>query len=238
MRAHVDRLRSLQYHFNNIFSITYNAWSAPMRLGSAAKLLFAQILLTLFVSQVSAAPCIAPPLSPDAVNQFKGSPQALIAPDSDTRTIEATARDLAATDPSLAAELVNVAHGASPRFKGAIAAGLAQAAVACQTVDQQAALLIQQAAASFDDGEFQNVFAAVAGDLSTAAVAAAAESAVSAVGSVVVVNPTGSRPATTNFGGGGNSSFFQIAGPTTISAPATTTSTTTTTSASPVSTTR
>jgi hypothetical protein len=232
-------LQFLQYHLNNIFQSPTNAWSVPMRLGSAAKLLFAQILLTLFVSQVSAAPCIAPPLSPDAVNQFKANPQALVASDSDTRTIEATARDLAATDASLATDLVQLAHGTSPRFKGAIAAGLAQAAVACQTVDQQAALLIQQAAASFEDGEFQNVFAAVAGDLSTAAVAAAAESAVSAVGSVVVVNPTGSTPGPTNFGGGGNSSFFQIAGPTTISAPATTTPTsTTTTSASPVSTTR
>lgn len=210
-----------------------------MRLGSAAKLLFAQVLVTLFVSQVSAAPCMAPPLSPDAVNQFKADPQALVASDSDTRTIEATVRDLAATDASLATELVQLAHGTSPRFKGAIAAGLAQAAVACQTVDQQAALLIQQAAASFEDGEFQNVFAAVAGDLSTAAVAAANESAVSAVGSVVVTNPTGSPTPTTNFAGGGTSAFFQIVGPTTISATAPTTpSTTTTTSASPVSTTR
>jgi len=214
-----------------------------MRLGLVAKLLFAQTLLTLFVSQAVAAPCIAPPASPDAVNQFKNNPQALVAPDSDTRTVEATARDLAGTDASLAAELVRLAHGASPRFRGAIAAGLAQAAVACQTVDQQAALLIQQAAASFEDGEFQNVFAAVAGDLSTAAVAAAAESAVSAVGSVVVTNPTGSPAPTTNFGtAGGTPTFFQIAGPATATTNTTnstpTTPTTTATSVTPVSTTR
>ena len=209
-----------------------------MRLELVAKSFLAQILLVLFVSQASAAPCVAPPVSPDAVNQFKANPQALVAPDSDTRTIEATVRDLAGTDPSLAAELVQLAKGSTPRFKGAIAAGLAQAAVACQTVDQQAALQIQQAAASFEDGEFQNVFAAVAGDLSTAAVAAAAESAVAAVGSVVIVNPTGSRPPTTNFGAGGTPVFFQIAGPPTAAITSDTTPTTTTTSASPVSTTR
>jgi hypothetical protein len=216
-----------------------------MRLGLAAKLLFVPALLTLSFGQASAGPCVAPPVSPDAISQFRANPQALIAPDADTRTIEATTRDLAATDASLAAELVNVAHGSSPRFKGAIAAGLAQAAVACQTVDQQAALLIQQAAANFEDGEFQSVFAAVAGDLSTAAVAAANESAVAAVGSVVVTNPTGGRTPTTQFGGGGTSSFFQIAGPAAINAPATPATTTTppaptttTTAANPVSTTR
>jgi hypothetical protein len=214
-----------------------------MRVGLVAKLLFGQILLTFFVNQAFAAPCIAPPLSPDAVNQFKSNPQALVAPDSDTRTVEATVRDLAGTDAALAAELVGLAHGTSPRFRGAIAAGLAQAAVACQTVDQQAALLIQQAAAGFEDGEFQNVFAAVAGDLSTAAVAAAAESAVSAVGSVVVTNPTSSPAPSSNFGtAGGTATFFQISSPT--PAPASTanntptTPTTTATSVTPVSTTR
>lgn len=209
-----------------------------MRFGLVAKTLFAQMLLTLFVSQASATPCIAPPLSPDAISQFKANPQALVAPDADTRTIEATVRDLAGTDASLAAELVKLAGGTSPRFKGAIAAGLAQAAVACQTVDQQAALLIQQAAASFEDGEFQNVFAAVAGDLSTAAVAAAAESAVAAVGSVVVVNPTQSPTPPANFGAGGTPAFFQIAAPAATAGTTSTTPTTTTSSASPVSTTR
>lgn len=212
-----------------------------MHLRLVAKLLFAQLLLTLGVSQAFAGPCIAPPLSPETINEFKKNPQALIAPDSDTRTVEATVRDLAGTDASLAADLVGLAHGTTPRFRGAIAAGLAQAAVACQTVDQQAALLIQQAAAGFEDGEFQNVFAAVAGDLSTAAVAAASESAVSAVGSVTVTNPTVSPTPTTNFGAGGSLAFFQITGPAAATSPTSstpTTPTTTATSVNPVSTTR
>jgi hypothetical protein len=213
-----------------------------MRLGSALKLGFAPIVFSVFVSHASASPCVVPPLSRDAVDHFKANPQALVAPGTDARTIEGTVRDLAGTDAALAAELVQLAQGSKPRVQTAIAAGLAQAAVACQTVDQQAALMIQQAVASFQDGEFQNVFAAVAGDLSTAAVAAATGAAVGSVGSVVVTNPTSSRPATTSFGAGGTPAFFQITAITATSSPSSPSTpsspTTTTTAATPVSRTR
>ena len=127
-----------------------------------------------FIAGPAAAACIAPPLSPEFVNQFKSNPGQLIpSPDTDARAVEATARDLAGTDPALAQELVQIAKGARPRFKAAIAAGLAQAALACMSIDQQAALQIQQSVASFPDGQFQALFAAVVGDLSTAATAAA-----------------------------------------------------------------
>jgi hypothetical protein len=126
----------------------------------------------------------------------------LIAPNSDTRTIEATTRDLAGTDASLAADLVRLAEGTIPRFQTAIAAGLAQAAIACGNVDQQAALLIQQAVAGFQDGQFQASFAAVAGDLSTAATEAATAFASSSVGSVVVTNPNTSRASSPTRGSG------------------------------------
>jgi hypothetical protein len=169
------------------------------------------VLLVTSVNQVWAA-CLNPPLSIESIVQFKSNPQALVAPDSDTRTIEATTRDLAGTDASLAADLVRVAQGTTPRFQTAIAAGLAQAAIACSTVDQGAAQLIQQAVAGFDDPQFQIAFAAVSGDLSTAT-AAAATSAESSVGSVVVTNPGSTRGPTTNFGGGGVSPIFQISSP-------------------------
>jgi hypothetical protein len=146
--------------------------------------------------------CVSPPISAQSISQFKSNPQAFIAPDSDTRTIEAFVRDLAGTDASLAADFVNAAKSAAPRFQSAIAAGLAQAAIACSTVDQQAALLIQQAVAGFQDGQFQAAFAAVAGDLSTAATVAAQAFAVGSVGSVVVTNPTGARDGITQPGGG------------------------------------
>jgi hypothetical protein len=207
-------------------------WSVAMRLGLAVKALCATILVSFFTIHASATPCVVPPLSPAALDQFKANPKALIAPGSDTRTIEALVRDLAGTDASLASELVRLAEGTNPRFQTAIAAGLAQAAVACQTVDQQAALLIQQAVAGFPDGEFQSAFAAVAGDLSTAAVAAATNAAAVSVGSVVVTNPNTSGGATTTFGGGGTTPFFLItAGTATI----TTTTSTTTTAAKTVS---
>jgi hypothetical protein len=154
----------------------------------------------------------------------------------DTRTIEATVRELAGTDASLAADIVRVAEGTTPRFQTAIAAGLAQAALACSSVDQQAGQLIQQAVAGFQDGQFQASFAAVAGDLSTAATDAANSAATSSVGSVVIVNPNITPRTTLNPGGGGG-----VAALVQITAPAiavTNTRGTSTTAAVPVSATR
>jgi hypothetical protein len=172
-----------------------------MRTRLIAQALCVQMLLAVSAGQGWAA-CITPPLSAHSISQFKSNPQALIAPNSDTRTIEATTRDLAGTDASLAADLVRLAEGTIPRFQTAIAAGLAQAAIACGNVDQQAALLIQQAVAGFQDGQFQASFAAVAGDLSTAATEAATAFASSSVGSVVVTNPNTSRASSPTRGSG------------------------------------
>jgi hypothetical protein len=210
-----------------------------MHFGLVARVLGAPALLAICVNQAWAAPCIAPPASPEAIVQFKANPQAIVAPNSDTRTIEAIVRDLAGTDPSLAAEMVHLAEGALPRFRTAIAAGLAQAAVACTNVDQQAGLLIQQAVAGFNDGQFQASFEAVAGDLSTAATDAATSSAATSVGSVIIVNPNTAGRLTSNpGGGGGTAALVQItSSPITINA-ADATTTPTTTAANPVSPTR
>jgi hypothetical protein len=176
------------------------------------------------VSQAWAAGCVQPSASVQVIGGFKANPQGLITPNSDTRTVEATVRELAGTDASLAADLVRLAQGASPRFQTAIAAGLAQAAIACTNVDQQAALTIQQAVAGFQDGQFQASFAAVAGDLSTAATDAATSFANGSVGSVVIINPNASLTSTFTPGGGGtlpSPGIFALftAGPT--NAPAT-----------------
>ena len=165
-----------------------------------------------FIAGPAAAACIAPPLSPEFVNQFKSNPGQLIPkPDTDARTVEATARDLAGTDPALAQALVQIAKGARPRFKAAIAAGLAQAALACMSIDQQAALQIQQSVAAFPDGQFQALFAAVVGDLSTAATAAAESAASGSSGSVAVTNPNIS-PAAKIFPAGGGGTTGLAAG--------------------------
>jgi len=183
-----------------------------MRTRLVVETLCTSILLALFAGQVSAG-CLQPPLSAQAIGQFRSNPKALVAPDTDTRTIEALVRDLAGTDASLAADLVHVAEAAIPRFQTAIAAGLAQAAIACSGVDQNAALLIQEAVAGFQDGQFQASFAAVAGDLSTAATAAATESATGSAGSVVITNPNASaRPALTP-GGEGAVALVQFTAP-------------------------
>ena len=191
-------------------------------------------LLAVSVTQGWAG-CLKPPASDQAISQFRANPQGLVAPNSDTRTIEVTTRDLAGTDASLAADIIRVAEGTSPRFQTAIAAGLAQAAIACATVDQQAAQLIQQAVAGFQDGQFQASFAAVAGDLSTAATEAATAFATSSVGSVIVINPNGSsRSTVTSGGGGGVSALGQL----TAGAASTTPNSTSPTAAVPVSATR
>jgi hypothetical protein len=208
-----------------------------MRFGLTTRALLAQGLLLVCIGPNWAAPCVTPSLTPQEINEFKSNPAALIAPDSETRAIEAMVRDLAGTDASLASDLVRLAQMTTPRFRTAIAAGLAQAAVACNAVDQQAALLIQQSVAGFDDGQFQAAFAAAEGDLSTAATEAAAASATASVGSVIVTNPiAGSRPTTTP-GGGGSTALVQItsgAVATALGSPLTTINT----AANPVSPTR
>jgi len=173
-----------------------------MRIRLVIEALCVQVLIAISIGDARAA-CVNPPVSAQSISQFKSNPQAFVAPNSDTRTIEAFVRDLVGADATLAAEFVTVAKGAAPRFQTAIAAGLAQAAIACSTVDQQAGLLIQEAVASFQDGEFQAAFAAVAGDLSTAATVAALASSTSSAGSVIVVNPNSSPGKTTQPGGGG-----------------------------------
>src|SRR6266550_6387439 len=180
----------------------------------ASTALVGAALLAFSVTQGWAG-CLKPPASDQAISQFRAHPEGLVAPNSDTRTIEATTRNLAGTDASLAANIIRVAEGTSPRFQTAIAAGLAQAAIACATIDQQAGQLIQQAVASFQDGRFQASFAAVAGDLSTAATAAATAFAESSVGSVVIVNPNAGARTGTNPGGGGVSALVQITAPVT-----------------------
>jgi len=197
------------------------------------KALCATALLAISATQGWAG-CLKPPASDLVISQFRANPQGLVAPNSDTRTIEATTRDLAGTDASLAADIIRVAEGTSQRFQTAIAAGLAQAAIACSTVDQQAAQTIQQAVASYEDGQFQASFAAVAGDLSTAATEAATAFATSSVGSVVIVNPnTGGRANTTPGGGGGVSALVQLSAPGLTIANTNGTSTTTAGAVSP-----
>jgi hypothetical protein len=200
-----------------------------MRARFLVEMLSVQILLAISLGDGWAA-CIKPAVSAQSISQFKSNPRAFVAPDSDTRSIEAFVRDLVGTDASLAADFVSIAKETTPRFRTAIAAGLAQAAIACSTVDQQAGLLIQQAVASFGNGEFQAAFAAVAGDLSTAATAAALSSAANGFGSVVITNPNSSTGTATQPGGGGGTT------PIVFSAAAIAV-TTTTTAASDVATT-
>lgn len=179
-----------------------------MRTGLLVGALCFQILLAISSSQVSAA-CRTSPVP---------------APDSDTRTIEATTRDLAEDDASPTARL---AEGTTPRFHAAITAGIAQAAVACRSVDQQAPLPIQQAVASFQDGQ-----------ASTAAMTATAADASSSAGSVVVTDPNSSSKSAPASGGGTASTPALTSAALSIDTTKTAPAATSTTSAEPVSPTR
>jgi len=182
-----------------------------MRTALFAKILVAQLVLAFSASQLMAKPCVVPsPLTDEAVSKFRSDPKSIAPADADARAIEGAVNDLASHDASVAPDLVRLAAQVSPSFKVAIAAGLARAALACSTIDQQAALLIQQAVAGFDDGAFQSAFAAVAEDLSTAATSAALSSATNGFGSVVVINKNSSAGSPKNPGGGGSLAVFQI----------------------------
>jgi hypothetical protein len=172
--------------------------------------------------------CVKPPASAEAIGHFRSNPQAFL-PDSssDPHGVEVAARVLAGTDAALAEGLVKIAKTAQPALQTAIAAGLAQAALACATVDQNAAQQIQQAVANFDNVEFQALFAAIAGDLTTAATSAAVGSA----GSVVITNPNrskatagnpsvGGTPSTTVVNVTGSTVFSNVAGSTVFSVAA------------------
>jgi hypothetical protein len=185
----------------------------------------ASVLICSYAGQ-AAASCISPPLSEQSLADFRQAPQRLVASNADTRSIEGTVRDLAGTDASIAAELVLLAKGTSPRFQVAIAAGLAQAATACTTQDPKAAQAIQEAVAGFDDGQFQAAFAAVVGDISTAATVAAAAASESSVGSVVSTNSNRSPSSPRSFGGGAISSLIQLSSPGSVQNGTTTANTT------------
>jgi hypothetical protein len=168
---------------------------------------FISMLILGSVASPAWCACVKPPLSLEAIGHFRSNPQAFLPEASaDAHIVETATRDLAGTDAALAEGLVKIAKTATPAFQSAIAAGLAQAALACGTVDQDAAQQIQQAVANFDNVEFQALFASIAGDLTTAATSAAVGSA----GSVVITNPNRSKATASNPAGGGTASTTVI----------------------------
>ena len=54
-----------------------------MRAGLIAKALGAQLLFAFCVGQAWAGPCVAPPVSDQAISEFKANPQAIVAPDAE-----------------------------------------------------------------------------------------------------------------------------------------------------------
>ena len=126
--------------------------------------------MTLATPSAAWAVCVANASTPEMQASFRTAPERLLAlyPFGSGGLI-GEIRNLVVADPSLAARAVSLLRQASPRQKSAIAAGLAQAALACNTIDQAAALLIQQVVAS-GDIEFQTAFAIAMGDIPTSTI--------------------------------------------------------------------
>jgi hypothetical protein len=156
---------------------------------------FGLVAVTALFGNPAATACMmVPPLSFEDLNEFS----TILAPGTDWPAVAASAGNLAVNEPQLAPDLGYVAQTAQPRFQGAIAAGVAQPALTCLGVDQQAALQVKRAVAGFEDSQFQSLFTAAVGDLSTAATGS--------TGNMAVINPHRSVRSTSGSDGGGASS--------------------------------
>jgi hypothetical protein len=153
------------------------------------------------------------PLSFEAINEFELNPQSLMpSPSTNTRTVEATTRDLTATEPQLAPDLAHVAQTAQRWFQGAIAAGLAQGAPACRsagcaTNSAGGRRFRRWPVPGPDRG---------GGGRSVDSGRRSRSAATGSAGSVVFINPNRSVRSTSSAGGGSSTNtagVFGVAGP-------------------------
>jgi hypothetical protein len=156
---------------------------------------FGLVAVTALFGNPAAMACMmVPPLSFEDLNEFSR----ILAPGTDWPAVAASTGNLAVNERQLAPDLGYVAQTAQSRFQAAIAAGVAQPVLTCLGADQQAALQVKRAVAGSEDSQFQTLFTAVVGDLSTAATGSAE--------SMVVINPHRSVRSTSASDGGGASS--------------------------------
>jgi hypothetical protein len=100
-----------------------------------ARLVVWALCAAIAVSQVGTV-CPNPPVANQSIGQFISAPRALVASDSDTQKLEETTRRLAGTNAVLAANPVRFAEGTRGRFRTAVAACIAQVAIASGNVDR------------------------------------------------------------------------------------------------------
>lgn len=116
------------------------------------------------------AGCLTPPAGAEELDVFKKDPGALL-----TRfplgsgSMASAIRVMAASDAGVLGAIAGLVKTANKAQKSAIAAGLAQAALACRSQDPALALQIQEAVAGIDSPEVLAQFAAISGDTRTAA---------------------------------------------------------------------
>jgi hypothetical protein len=129
----------------------------------------APLILTLCAAPAHAA-CLTPPASADELEAFKNDPGGLLKRfPLGSGSMASAIRVLAASDGGVLGALASLVKDASDAQKSAIAAGMAQAALACRTQDPALALQIQEAIAGVDNAAVLAQFAAITGDTQTAA---------------------------------------------------------------------
>jgi hypothetical protein len=132
-------------------------------------LLAAPLILTLGAFPARAG-CLTPPASAEELDAFKNDPGGLLKRfPLGSGSMASAIRILAASDGGVLGAITSLIKEASDVQKSAIAAGMAQAALACRTQDPALALQIQEAMAGVDNGAVLAQFAAITGDTQTAA---------------------------------------------------------------------
>lgn len=110
------------------------------------------------------------PASTEAVGNFLKDPKFIL--DQYPRggsSLLSDIRNLVVSNPDTLRAITGLVAKANPQQKSAIAAGLGQAAIACQNRDPVIALEIQRSVAALGDSAFETAFLSVTGNVRTAA---------------------------------------------------------------------
>jgi hypothetical protein len=139
-----------------------NAFSLTLALAATAFVAFAAPSVNAQPPGASTTPAFGR-LPASAITQFKANPQSLLTTYASAGLpLSTQVRDLVLTDPSLADALIDLASGANDSQKGAIGAGLAEAARVLAATDPDQAKRIRQAVAASGLGPLVTAFMALA----------------------------------------------------------------------------
>jgi hypothetical protein len=114
-----------------------------------------------------------PPASDDAIRALRDQPEALLRSNPNGGgELSSAVRSFAMTDPALLALILPLLPNATPAQRAAIAAGLGQAANACEVKSPQVTQAVQRFVVASANAELEQTFRAVVGDRAVGAIGA------------------------------------------------------------------